>query len=124
MQFSLVALVALFAAGAAAAPAPLFLRDGTCDIKTCVLALAPTVVGCGSAAAQLGADPVSDAGCLISAATDVNSFPASCDGCAEQFGVSDAISSAAGDVESAAGDVAGDVESGVSDLGNDISGLF
>ncbi|KAJ7064036.1 hypothetical protein C8F01DRAFT_38676 [Mycena amicta] len=113
MQFSLVAVLATLAATVVAGPAPLFLRDGTCDIKSCVLDLGPSVVGCGSAAAQLGADPFSDAGCLLAAAKDVAQFPPSCAGCADQFGVTAAI-----------GNAASSVESGLSSLGGDIAGLF
>ncbi|KAJ7728589.1 hypothetical protein DFH07DRAFT_969811 [Mycena maculata] len=78
--------LALFALAATVSAGPLRLRQSTCDIATCVLDLAPTVVGCGSAAAQLGIDPVSDISCLIAAATDAVQLPSSCDGCASQFG--------------------------------------
>ncbi|KAJ7133405.1 hypothetical protein C8R44DRAFT_977572 [Mycena epipterygia] len=91
MQFSLIALFALVATVSAG---PLRMRQSTCDIKTCVLDLAPSVVSCGSAAAQAGVDPFSDAGCVLAAAQDVAQLPASCNGCADQLGI-------AGDVESA-----------------------
>ncbi|KAJ6611713.1 hypothetical protein B0H10DRAFT_2214184 [Mycena sp. CBHHK59/15] len=124
MQFSLVTFLAVFAASVAAAPAPLFMRDGTCDIATCVLDLAPSVVSCASAAAQLGADVFSDAGCLIAAAKDATAFPPSCAGCADQFGVTDAVASAENTVAgglSTAGDA---ITGGLSSLGDDIKGLF
>ncbi|KAJ7722440.1 hypothetical protein DFH07DRAFT_946703 [Mycena maculata] len=99
MQFSLVALFAVLATGVAAAPTPLAFRQ-TCDIASCVVDLAPSVVSCASAAAQLGVDPVSDASCLIAAAKDVVELPASCNGCLAQFGVSDAASGVANCAES------------------------
>ncbi|KAJ7625612.1 hypothetical protein FB45DRAFT_1029964 [Roridomyces roridus] len=84
MQFSLVALFALVAA-VSAAPAPARVRrQSQCDLATCLLALAPSAVSCGSAAAQAGIDPVSDISCLIAAATDVDQLPASCNGCLDQ----------------------------------------
>ncbi|KAJ6544647.1 hypothetical protein DFH09DRAFT_1088513 [Mycena vulgaris] len=85
MQFSLIALFTLVAASVSAAPAPL--RARTCDIKmpiqpaACVLDLGPSVVGCAAAAAQLGADPISDAGCILAAIKDVAELPPSCNGC-------------------------------------------
>ncbi|KAF8148767.1 hypothetical protein K438DRAFT_452918 [Mycena galopus ATCC 62051] len=87
MQFSLVALLAALATGALAAPAPLFLRQSTCDISTCVLDLAPSVVSCGSAVAQVDLDPVSDISCLIAATQDAVQLPASCSGCLVKFGI-------------------------------------
>ncbi|KAJ6453169.1 hypothetical protein C8R45DRAFT_1223304 [Mycena sanguinolenta] len=113
MQFSIVTILAVLATGAFASPAPLFLRQSTCAIASCVVDLAPSVVACGSAAAQAGVDPVSDASCLIAAAKDVVELPASCNGCAEQFGVTTAAQS-----------VGSTIESGLESLGNDIEGLF
>ncbi|KAJ7174178.1 hypothetical protein C8R43DRAFT_1119544 [Mycena crocata] len=124
MQFSLVALLAVLATGVAAAPAPLFLRDGTCDIKTCVLDLAPSVVSCASAATQLGADVFSDAGCLVAAVKDVAQFPDSCTGCAEQFGVADAIEKAKDSVEGGVATAESTVSDGISSIGDKIKGLF
>ncbi|KAJ6471736.1 hypothetical protein C8R47DRAFT_1324826 [Mycena vitilis] len=124
MQFSVVAILAAFAAGALAAPAPIFMRQDTCDIKNCVLDLAPSVVSCGSAAAQLGADPVSDAGCLIAAAKDVVDLPPACSGCLAQFGIAIPSTGVLGSIEdgiSSAGDA---IKGGLSSLGDDISGLF
>ena len=36
-------------------------------IANCVVALAPTVVACGAAAAEVGANPLADAGCIVAA---------------------------------------------------------
>ncbi|KAJ7616021.1 hypothetical protein FB45DRAFT_935134 [Roridomyces roridus] len=79
MQFSIVALVAFFAASAIAAPTTPFRRD--CSVKQCVLDLAPSAVSCATAAAQVDLDPISDVSCLIAAAKDVTEFPASCSAC-------------------------------------------
>ncbi|KAJ7250692.1 hypothetical protein C8J57DRAFT_1723456 [Mycena rebaudengoi] len=98
MQFSLVAIFAVFVTTVVAAPAPLRLRQ-SCDLKTCVLDLAPSVVSCGSAAAQLGVDPFSDAGCLLAAAQDVDQLPASCNGCADQLGLETAFEKAKNAIE-------------------------
>ncbi|KAJ7022584.1 hypothetical protein C8F04DRAFT_1272503 [Mycena alexandri] len=135
MQFSLVAFFAVLATGVAGAPAPLFLRQDICDIATCVIDLGGSVVSCASAAAQLGVDPISDAGCLFAAAKTVTSFPPSCNGCLEKFGVSvptATINGAIGSVETAVeGGLSGAlssaesaVENGLSGLGSAISGLF
>jgi hypothetical protein len=159
MQFSLVVILAAFASSGLAAPT-LFSRQDTCDIKStlilppspiypspsnldCVLDLAPSVVACGSAAAQLEigashslltttafthlhihADPVSDAGCLIAAAKDVVDLPPSCNGCLAQFGVSTGTSGIIGSVESGLSSAGSAISSGLSSLGSDISGLF
>ncbi|KAJ7445108.1 hypothetical protein FB451DRAFT_1412926 [Mycena latifolia] len=137
MQFTLVALLAVLTTGAAAAPAR-FARDdtdGVCDVKTCVLDLAPSVISCASAAAQLGADVFSDAGCVVAAAKEAVAFPPSCSGCAVQLGVADEVASAQSAVSGAAstaeGAVAGAAESagnaissGVSSIGSALGGLF
>ncbi|KAJ7430501.1 hypothetical protein B0H11DRAFT_2021729 [Mycena galericulata] len=94
MQFTLISLIAVLATGVAAAPAA---YRRTCDVATCLLDLAPTGVSCASAAAQVDIDPVSDISCIIAAAQDVTSLPASCSGC---------------------------VPSSISSIGSDISGLF
>ncbi|KAJ7028392.1 hypothetical protein C8F04DRAFT_1398916 [Mycena alexandri] len=117
MQFSLVAFFAVLATGVAAAPTPLFMRQDTCDIATCVIDLGGSVVSCAAAAAQVGVDPISDAGCLFAAAKTVTSFPPSCNGCLEKFGVSvptATIGGAIGSAETA-------VENGISSLGSDIA---
>ncbi|KAJ7921337.1 hypothetical protein B0H13DRAFT_2656030 [Mycena leptocephala] len=97
MQFSLVALFAIAATVVSAGP--LRLRRNTCDLKNCALDLAPTVLGCGSAAAQLGADPFSDAGCVVAALKDAVDLPASCNGCADQLGISSAVDEAKNGIE-------------------------
>ncbi|KAJ6585694.1 hypothetical protein B0H19DRAFT_1110503 [Mycena capillaripes] len=124
MQLSLVAILAALATGALAAPAPLFLRQDTCDIKSWVIDLAPSAVSCGSAAAQLGADPVSDAGCLIAAAKDVVNLPPSCNGCLAQFGVTQAATGVVGTIEGGLESAGHAITSGLSSLGDDIKGLF
>ncbi|KAJ7685984.1 hypothetical protein B0H17DRAFT_1204534 [Mycena rosella] len=138
MQFFIVALLAVLATGVAAAPAPtrsLVLRDDVCDVATCVLDLGPSVVSCASAAAQLGADVFSDAGCLLAAAKVGISFPPSCAGCAEQLGVTDAVNQAAataaagaesvgGDIEGAAESAGNAIEGGISSIGSALGGLF
>ncbi|KAJ7240850.1 hypothetical protein B0H12DRAFT_1326362 [Mycena haematopus] len=111
MHFSVVALV--LATGALAAP--LAVRDA-CDVTTCVLDLAPSVVSCASAAAQLVADPVSDASCLIAAGKDVVDLPASCSGCAQQLGItlpdtSGIVGSVESGLESAGSSVVSGIES-------------
>ncbi|KAJ7490731.1 hypothetical protein FB451DRAFT_1389494 [Mycena latifolia] len=93
MQFFFIALFVVVAS-VSAAPAPLRVRQNTCDIKTCVLDLAPSVVSCGAAAAQVELDPFTDAGCILAAVKDVAELPASCTGCADQLGI-------AGDFEKA-----------------------
>ncbi|KAF7329430.1 CBP domain-containing protein [Mycena kentingensis (nom. inval.)] len=126
MQYSLVAVISFLAAAASvsAGPAPIFMRDG-CDIKNCVLTLGPSVVGCASAVAQLGADPFSDAGCLLSAAKQLSDFPESCAGCLEQFGVDPAdiakVTEPVGDVVDSVEDAVGDAADKVGDF---FGGLF
>ncbi|KAJ7159472.1 hypothetical protein C8R46DRAFT_1224063 [Mycena filopes] len=127
MQFTLVALFAVLATSVTAAPAALFLRDdAVCDISSCVVSLAGSVVSCGTAAAQLGADPFSDAGCLFAAVKTVTEFPPACDGCLEKFGVNvpGGVASAESAVKGALGSAVGSVEDGLSSLGSDIEGLF
>lgn len=52
-----------------------------CSLVKCAAALGPAAVGCGAAAAQAFADPISDAACLAAALNDVTNKPAQCDGC-------------------------------------------
>ncbi|KAJ6487205.1 hypothetical protein C8R47DRAFT_1128051 [Mycena vitilis] len=111
MQFSLVALLAIAAVTVSASP--LRLRQTTCDLKTCILDLAPAVVSCASAAAQLGADAFSDAGCVVAAVKDGVELPAPCNGCADQLGIS-------GDVAAAESAISGAADS----VGNAIGGIF
>ncbi|KAJ6482522.1 hypothetical protein C8R45DRAFT_1001731 [Mycena sanguinolenta] len=85
MHFSLAALV--LASGALAAPLSQLEVRQSCDIASCVLDLAPSVVTCASAVAQVGADPVSDASCLIAAGKDVVDATPSCTACAASLGI-------------------------------------
>ena len=54
--------------------------DG-CDVAKCAIALGPAAVGCGSAVAQGGADPISDIGCLVAGLNDVANTPSACKPC-------------------------------------------
>ncbi|KAF7974244.1 hypothetical protein HWV62_13136 [Athelia sp. TMB] len=75
----------------------------TCRTRLeCVAALAPTVVGCASAAAEEGVNPIADVSCLVGAVNIAVNLPASCDSCLEQFGIDEpsAVSSALGALES------------------------
>ncbi|KAJ7049175.1 hypothetical protein C8F01DRAFT_1184891 [Mycena amicta] len=122
MQFSIVAMLALVAATVSAGPAPLFLKNrDDCDIKDCILDLGPSVVGCASAVAQLGADPFSDVGCLLSAVKEVANFPPSCAGCLAKFGVDpNAITSATAPVTS----VVDSAEGALGDAADKVEGFF
>ncbi|KAJ6585603.1 hypothetical protein B0H19DRAFT_1250397 [Mycena capillaripes] len=95
MQFSLIVLLAIAATAVSAAPA-----KNTCNLKTCVVDLAPTVAACASAAAQDGIDPVSDEACITAAAKTLSKLPAPCTGCAKKLGVSSAVDSAKNAIES------------------------
>ncbi|KAJ7908929.1 hypothetical protein B0H13DRAFT_1878213 [Mycena leptocephala] len=90
MQSSLVAVLAVLATGVCAGPLnPLFGR-ATCDVKNCVVALAPSFpTACDPAAAQLGANTPFNTACLAAAAKGTGAFPTSCAPCAAQFGVTD-----------------------------------
>ncbi|KAJ7342809.1 hypothetical protein DFH08DRAFT_962847 [Mycena albidolilacea] len=96
MQFSFAVFII---AASTVSAGPLLMRKGTCDIETCVLDLAPAVVGCGAAAAEAGANPFADATCVIAAAKDVDDLPDSCNGCDDQLGISSAIDSAKNAIE-------------------------
>ncbi|KAJ7811499.1 hypothetical protein B0H13DRAFT_2383867 [Mycena leptocephala] len=76
--------------GVCAAPLnPLFGR-ATCDVKNCVVALAPSFpTACDPAAAQLGANTLFNTACLAAAVKGTAAFPTSCAPCAAQFGVTD-----------------------------------
>ena len=52
-----------------------------CSVFKCAAALGPEAVGCGSAAAQAFADPISDVACLATALNNVANKPAACSGC-------------------------------------------
>ncbi|KAJ7668803.1 hypothetical protein DFH06DRAFT_207861 [Mycena polygramma] len=90
MQSSLVAVLAVLATGVCAGPLnPLFGR-ATCDVKNCVVALAPSFpTACDPASAQLGANTAFNTACLTAAAKGTAAFPTSCAPCAAQFGVTD-----------------------------------
>jgi len=98
MQFSVVALLAAFAASVSAVPTSVHFNRQGCEALSCATALGPTAVSCVSAAVQEGVDPVSDAGCLASGLKTFLDPPAACNGCAT--GIGSAITSAAGSVES------------------------
>jgi len=98
MQFSIVALVAVFVASVSAVPTSVHPTRQSCDVESCAVALGPTAVSCVSAAAQAGVDPVSDAGCFVSGLKTFLDPPAACNGCASSLGST--ITSAAGSVES------------------------
>ncbi|KAF5369110.1 hypothetical protein D9615_010436 [Tricholomella constricta] len=87
MQFTLlIAFVAFFSAVVALPAGHTFMR-ATCDIAGCVAALAPSVVSCAAAAAQAGANVISDAACLASAVNSAVNLPADCDQCLDEFNV-------------------------------------
>ncbi|KAF7377460.1 hypothetical protein MSAN_00167800 [Mycena sanguinolenta] len=72
--------------GALAAPlSQLEVRD--CDIASCVVDLAPSVVTCATALAQAAVDFVADASCLIAAGKDVVDATPSCTACAASLGI-------------------------------------
>ncbi|KAG6914671.1 hypothetical protein DXG01_016031 [Tephrocybe rancida] len=90
----------------------------------CVAALAPTVVSCVGAAAQEGANPISDAACLAGAVNAAVNLPASCDTCLEEFDVKGKVKAAASKVEDAAGDVEDEVGSVAGEIGDKIGSVF
>ncbi|KAJ6453124.1 hypothetical protein C8R45DRAFT_1112632 [Mycena sanguinolenta] len=97
MQISLVVLIAFAATVVSGAPAAA--KPPACDLAKCVSDLAPTVAACATAAAQDGADPVSDASCITAASGTVSKFPAPCTGCADKLGISSKLSSAKNTIE-------------------------
>jgi len=92
MQFSVVALLAVFAASASAVPTSVHFNRQGCDAASCATALGPTAASCVSAAVQESVDPVSDAGCLTSGLSALSNPPAACNGCAS--GIGGAVTSA------------------------------
>ncbi|KAH8832934.1 hypothetical protein DL96DRAFT_693213 [Flagelloscypha sp. PMI_526] len=105
MKFS--AVFTLLAAAAAVSAAPLAQR--ACNLGKCAAALAPTVVGCGAAAAELGANLLADAACLAAAVNDGVNLPSVCSGC--QSKVKELLedgAEAVGDAVSGAADFVGD----------------
>ncbi|KAJ7837651.1 hypothetical protein B0H14DRAFT_3141328 [Mycena olivaceomarginata] len=90
MQSTLVALLAVLAAGVSAAPLDSIFDRATCDVKTCVIALQPSFpTACNPAALQLGANTPLNTACLVAAAKGTAAFPTACAPCAAQFGVTD-----------------------------------
>ncbi|KAJ7305595.1 hypothetical protein DFH08DRAFT_976165 [Mycena albidolilacea] len=90
MQSTLVALLAILAAGVSAAPFNSMFDRATCDVKTCVIALKPSFpTACDPAALQLGANTPLNTACLVAAAEGTAAFPTACAPCAAQFGVTD-----------------------------------
>ncbi|KAJ6467777.1 hypothetical protein C8R45DRAFT_1171208 [Mycena sanguinolenta] len=97
MQLFLVAFLAGLSTGISAAPTNLLLsRAGTCNVNTCVAALAPSFpVACNPAVAQQGANTPLNTACLAAAAKGTAPFPTACTPCASQFGVTDPANKAA-----------------------------
>ncbi|KAJ7891712.1 hypothetical protein B0H14DRAFT_3855012 [Mycena olivaceomarginata] len=99
MQSTLVALLAVLAAGVSAAPLNSIFDRATCDVKTCVIALQPSFpTACNPAALQLGANTPLNTACLVAAAKGTRRLrstlslhlqPTACAPCAAQFGVTD-----------------------------------
>ncbi|KAH8818977.1 hypothetical protein DL96DRAFT_377242 [Flagelloscypha sp. PMI_526] len=122
-MFSYVATA--FAAAAYVSAAPMYLtpaaRQG-CDAVACGIAVAPTGVGCVSAAAQLGADPFSDAGCVASVVNLGVNTPAVCQPCVSTIG--DTVKGVAGQVGDAVTGVAGDVGDAVAGAVDDVKDVF
>ncbi|KIJ44750.1 hypothetical protein M422DRAFT_30226 [Sphaerobolus stellatus SS14] len=79
MQFSIVALLSL-ASVAFASPISLHLAR-SCSAGKCAVALGPAGVGCIAAAAQIGVDPIADAGCVAGAVDSAVNVPDACSGC-------------------------------------------
>ncbi|KAJ7186154.1 hypothetical protein C8R46DRAFT_1185618 [Mycena filopes] len=128
MQFSLVVLLTIATAVSAHGPGPLRMRQDTCNMKQCVLDLAPSALSCLDAAKQDAANLISDASCIIGAIKDVVELPASCTGCADQLGLSGDVASAEnviGDGISSAENAIGDgIESAESAIGDFFGGIF
>ncbi|KAF5389653.1 hypothetical protein D9757_004111 [Collybiopsis confluens] len=59
--------------------------DGSA-MKTCAIALVPTVAACGIAAAQAEIDIITDVACIGAAISLGTHFPSSCTACAKRFG--------------------------------------
>ncbi|KAJ7146888.1 hypothetical protein C8R44DRAFT_864608 [Mycena epipterygia] len=88
MQFSLLAFAALVTGVSAAPLNPFFNRAGTCNVNTCVAALAPSFpTACAPAVAQAGANTPFNTACLAAAAKRTAAFPTACTPCASQFGL-------------------------------------
>ncbi|KAF8137781.1 hypothetical protein K438DRAFT_1996708 [Mycena galopus ATCC 62051] len=96
-QFFLVAFLAVLSTTVSASPInPLLSRAGTCNVNTCVAALAPAFpTDCNPAVAQQGANTALNTACLAAAAKGTAPFPTACTPCASQFGVTDPANNAA-----------------------------
>jgi len=110
-----------FAVASLASAAPMYLNPATrqsCDIAACGVALAPTGVGCVSAAVKLGADPFADAGCVAGVTNLGVNTPAACEPCFSAIGdlIPEPIKDAAEDAGDAIGDVFSDVKDGITGL--------
>jgi len=82
-----------------ALPTPSSLTTRACNALKCAVALGPTGVGCVAAAAEVGANPIADAGCVAGAVNSVANAPAACSGCGS--GIASKVESGIGSVESA-----------------------
>ncbi|KAG6914669.1 hypothetical protein DXG01_016029 [Tephrocybe rancida] len=99
----------------------IFMRQ-SCNIAGCVIALAPSVVSCVSAAAQEGVNLISDASCLAGAVKSAVDIPAACETCLDEFNIPDKIEAAATAAENEVGDVVGDAVNKVEDTASNIAG--
>ncbi|KAF9455926.1 hypothetical protein BDZ94DRAFT_500386 [Collybia nuda] len=125
MQFtSIFAVIFVAASAVLAVPTGNTFMRASCDIAGCVAALAPGVVSCGAAAAQGGANVISDAGCLASAANTIANFPADCDQCAEEFGITQKAEAAGSAIKNAAGDAVDEVKDVAGKAGDALGKIF
>ncbi|KAF8073330.1 hypothetical protein FPV67DRAFT_1477413 [Lyophyllum atratum] len=124
MQFTFVlSLFAMISAVVALPSGHVFMR-ASCDIAGCVVALAPTVVGCVGAAAAAGANVIADAGCLAGAVNAAVNMPADCDQCLEEFGVPEKIEAAESKIKDVAGDVVDEAEDVADKIGDKLKDKF
>ncbi|KAJ3988800.1 hypothetical protein F5890DRAFT_1490281 [Lentinula detonsa] len=101
MHFCVVAALCMYAAAMVSArPCPSRLNgeelwgradssSSACDgqaMKTCAIALVPSVATCGLAAAQGELDVINDVACIGAAVELRMDFPPACTACAEKFG--------------------------------------
>ncbi|TDL20668.1 hypothetical protein BD410DRAFT_790623 [Rickenella mellea] len=78
MKFTLVTLLAVFAATVSASPA---VSKRGCDVLGCIGALAPAVASCAEALVLEGEDIFADIECFIDATDDILDPPSACNGC-------------------------------------------
>jgi len=123
MQFSLLLIVTAIISSAHSAYIGRFMLRG-CDIASCVASLGPSVVACATAAIEEGLDPFDDAACLAAAASSIVNFPPVCDQCAQQYGVTNAISEATSAVASVATEAATAIESVASEAASIFGSIF